>query len=142
MNKNYFDLLRLWLRSYFKHPLENIRQARPIVPGRLYRNFGNACKAVLYTAEERRYIKEMSWDAKDNPSLSNAALMELVRYTRGSKQSAKELERLVQSDLPPRCTLCDFHNKGIPCPLYNELADGSTVCDTHRYIIIKSVSHV
>lgn len=53
----------------------------------------------------------------------------------------KELQRaqlcIPDDGIPSRCNLCDFHKLGIPCPLYNVLKDGSTVCDTHKYIIIK-----
>ena len=54
------------------------------------------------------------------------------------KIKAIQQEAANWNNLPARCRLCDFNEKSIPCPFFNELADGSTVCDTHKYVIIKS----
>lgn len=136
--QHYFDLLRLWMRNYFKHPVENIRQAKPIVPGRLYRNFGNICKAVPMTASELRYVKE----CEGYEALSPYLLKDLDKSGNGLS-SLRELQQKGAEDaVPVRCNLCDFYKYGIPCPVHNVLADGSTVCDTHRYIIIKHISYV
>lgn len=138
MKKRYYDLFRLWMREYFKHPLENIRQAKPIVPGRLYSNFGNACKAVPMTERERQLVREAD----------GALPFELLRDLKASEHTCRQLRHLyelpdiAQREIPSRCSLCDFYRQGIPCPLYNVLKDGSTVCDTHRYIIIKPAHHV
>lgn len=146
MKKHYFDLFRLWLREYFKHPLENIRQANPIVPGRLYRNFGNVCKAVPLTRQEQALIREMKVTDHGEivPSHTPEALMELARSAHGNHRMVKEYQALFdkEDNVPPRCLFCDFHRMGIPCPIHNILANGSTVCDSHKYIIIKPVSHV
>lgn len=141
MNKRFFDLLRLWFRNYFKHPVENIRQARPIVPGRLYSNFGNICKAIPYRPHERAFVEhyeELSGLKADNDP---KAVLDLVRSAHGHSATVKGLQKMLckESDLPTRCALCDFQYHGVPCPLFNELADGSTVCDSHRYVIIKRV---
>lgn len=139
MKKHRFDLFRAWLRSYFKHPLENIRQAKPIVPGRLYTNFGNICKAVRYRPHEQALVNHCRTYA-DHTAIPPNEMMEVLRRLKLNKETADFLKREMElNELPARCSLCDFHRQGIPCPIYNELADGSTVCDTHRYIIIKRV---
>lgn len=137
MMKYYFDILRIWLRNYFRHPVENIRQARPVVPGRLYSNFGNIVKAVPYRPHEVAFVQQDSV-SYGTPANDPNVMLELVRSFRGNRSAVKAMEQeLQQSELPKRCMLCDFHRYGIPCPIYNELADGSTVCDSHRYVIIK-----
>lgn len=150
MNR-FFDILKLWVRNYFKHPVENIRQAKPIIPGRLYQNFGNVCKAVKYANAEKEFIAEASAMASrmlasgesNSIRLSPEGIMEMVRTTGCNKEAIERLqESLNQSDLPAKCCFCDFHKKGIPCPIHNQLADGSTVCDQYRYIIIKPAAHV
>lgn len=155
--KPYFDLLRLWLREYFKHPVENIRQANPIVPGRLYRNFGNICKAVPYTneqtalLEEEKRVKLKAASAKvvedtssGSPSgISPEGALEMIRTSGGNKKIAEELQMIFQQgNLEAKCAFCDFDKKGIPCPIHNKLPNGRCVCDTHRYVIIKPVKHV
>lgn len=150
--KHYLDLFKLWLRTYFKHPLENIRQANPIVPGRLYYNFGNVCKAVRYSDSQRKVIEEAERAILEatviNPdastvSFSPEGIMEMIRSVHGDVNNVEALRRVIseRDDTPPRCMLCDFHRHGIPCPLYNQLKDGSTVCNTYRYIIIKQAPH-
>ena len=152
MKKHYFDLFKLWLRTYFKHPLENIRQANPVVPGRLYYNFGNVCKAVKYNEVEQKVIDEAeaaileaSVINPDNSSMSFSpeGILEMVRSVHGDVSDVDVLRQAISEhdDTPPRCMLCDFHKLGIPCPIYNQLKDGSTVCDTHRYVIIKQAPH-
>lgn len=138
MKRHLFDLMRLWLRNYFKHPVENIRQANPIIPGRLYHNFGNVCKAVPMSASELRYVRECS----DYEALSPYLLKDIDKSGNGIA-SIRELQQKGGEDsVPVRCNFCDFYKNGIPCPVHNVLADGTTVCDTHRYIIIKPVSDV
>ena len=133
--KHRLDLLRLWLRSYFGHPVESIRQADPVIPGRFYRNFGNICKAVPYTADEQQYVKE----SQGCEALSPYLLRDLEKAGNGL-QSLRELQKQGgDQSVPPQCNLCDFYKWGVPCPLVNALADGSNVCDTHRYVIIKRV---
>lgn len=130
--------MRLWLREYFRHPVENIRQARPIIPNTFYRNFGNVCKAVPYTADELRYVRE----SQGCEALSPYLLRDLEKSGNGL-QSIRELQQKGGTDsVPPQCNLCDFYKWGLPCPLYNTLPDGSQVCDSHRYIIIKRAPHV
>ena len=114
--KRILELIWVRIRKYFRHPLEDLRQANPVVPGRLYSNFGYVCKAVPYTREERRLI--------------GCSIEELPE---DMQRSAAKWE-----EVPVHCLLCDFQKKGVPCPLYNVLADGRTVCDTHRYVIIKN----
>ena len=142
--KRFFDILRLWLRNYFKHPVENIRQARPIVPGRLYSNYGNIIKAVPYTKEELKYI-EMDREAEDasrNSGLSPEGLLEMVRSVGGNKETVDKLRSSIeQENMPAKCMLCDLHRR-MPCPLYNELANGQCVCDSYKYIIVKQVRNV
>lgn len=155
--KPYLDLMRLWLREYFKHPVENIRQAYPIVPGRLYRNFGNICKAVpltkdqLAVIEEQKKIRlEMVDDTVVDRVLAGApsgitpeGALEMIRTSKDYKKVVNDLRSAIaQENLDIKCAFCDFHDKGIPCPLRNALADGTCVCDTHHYVIIKSAPHV
>lgn len=152
MNKYFIDLVRLWLYDYFKHPVENIRQANPIIPGRLYRNFGNICKAVPFTREERRFLDDaqaaLLEAAKNVPDaatsgISPDGLIEMVRLSGGNLKSIEGVRiDTAKSDLPPKCYICDFHYKGIPCPIVNALKDSSCVCDSYRYVIIKQAPHV
>lgn len=134
MNRK-LDLLWLKVRTYFKHPAEDIRQANPIIPGRLYDNFGYICKAVPLSAPERLYIKQ---------SENRGALpIELLRDIKPGKDMLNQIRQLeditglTATDLPARCNFCDFYHQGVICPLYNRLADGSVVCDTHKYVILK-----
>ena len=160
MKQHFFDLVRLWLRNYLKHPVENIRQADPIVPGRLYHNFGNVCKARPYNSQEKQILSEicdaqvaaLTASFEDDKSrmqtiapagVTPEGIMEMVRSTSGNVMSAERIKSMLQQqDFPTFCHLCDFHKHGIPCPVHNRLKDGSTVCESHRYIIIKPVSHV
>lgn len=134
--KKYLDLFRIWLHEYFHHPLENIRQANPINPKRLYTNFGNVCKMVPYRPHERAAITETE---HGNSDMEPEALMEIVRSCRGNKNIVKAMEASLQETqfTPVKCLLCAFHNNGVPCPVHNMLADGSVVCDKYKYIIIK-----
>lgn len=131
MNRK-LELLWLRIREYFKHPAENIRQAKPIVSGRLYTNFGYICKAVPLSVRELRYIESM----KDE-----TALPECLFYDRPEHNTdrLRQLHEVVgeKTDAPVRCEFCDFYRFSIPCPFFNVLADGSTVCDTHKYVILK-----
>jgi len=138
MKKPYYDLFRIWLRQYFKHPIENIRQANPVVPRRIYHNFGNICKTVPLSSSELKYIRE----SDDCHALSPYLLKDLDKCG-NSLQSMRELQQHTgEYGVPVRCNFCDFYKHGLPCPVHNVLADGTTVCDTHRYVIIKKVSHV
>lgn len=135
MNRT-LDLLWLKVRTYFKHPAEDIRQAKPIVPGRLYTSFGYIVKAVPLTMRERLYISQ---------SQNRGALpVELLRDIKPGKDMVRQIHQLEEitglhlSELPARCNFCDFYHKGIPCPIYNVLKDGTVVCDTHKYIILKN----
>lgn len=137
MNRT-FDLLWLRIREYFKHPAEDIRQADPIVPGRLYENFGYICKAVRYRPHEQAAVdgdKAAGYDG-----LQPDVLLELVR-NKGirDRESIGAIQREADTwqDTPASCRMCDFRRAAIPCPLYNRLADGTTVCDTHKYVILK-----
>lgn len=114
MNRS-IELLWLRVREYFKHPAEDIRQAHPVVPGRLYYNFGYICKAVPFTSAEKRMI-----DGVDDLT------PELHR------------EQKTWANCPTSCLFCDLQKKGLPCPLINTLADGRTVCQHYKYIIIKN----
>ena len=134
MNRT-LDLLWLKIRTYFKHPAEEIRQAKPIIPGRLYTNFGHIVKAVSLTEREKLFIKQTE---------NHGALpIELLRDIKPGDDMVKQLSQLHEisgiqtSDLPSRCNFCDFYKEGLPCPFYNLLKDGSVVCDTHKYIILK-----
>ena len=135
MNRK-LDLIWLRIREYFKHPAEDIRQEEQIVPGRIYSNFGYICKAVPMTSREKTYLERHADDG--------ALPVELLRDHGDRAQTVGELEQyrlipgLPKADLPARCDLCDFYRKSIPCPIYNTLKDGSVVCDTNRYIIIKN----
>jgi len=132
------ELIWLKIREYFKHPAENIRQARPIVPGRLYRNFGRICKAVRYTAEQKEYLSKEP-DEVTSGVYDAEGLIELVRQVKGDRRIVEHVKEMVgsASDLPAKCSLCDFHKMGIPCPIYNVLKDGRTVCDVYRYEVIR-----
>lgn len=134
MNRT-FDLLWLRVREYFKHPAEDIRQARPIIPGRLYYNFGHICKAVPLSMRERLYL-----DQSEN---HGALPIELLRDIHPGSDSLNQIRQLEDIDgisyteLPARCNLCAFYHNGLPCPIYNLLADNTVVCDSHKYIILK-----
>lgn len=147
--KHRLDFLRLWMRNFFKHPVENIRQANPIVPRRLYSNFGNICKARPYTAQELRIIentekaRQVANTAVNSYGYTPEGLLEMVRSMGADKKAVQRLQYdLSQPDVLPKCHICDFNLRGIPCPIHNLLADGSTVCDSHRYVIIKPAAHV
>lgn len=139
MNRT-LDLLWLRIREYFHHPAEDIRQARPIVPGRLYKNFGYVCKAVPYTRHERNKIEKIRQEKQGEASGVLASL--LMEEATGGKVnggfSAMNDEIANLNTLNDGCFFCDFHRKCIPCPMWNELKDGSTVCDTHKYVILKN----
>lgn len=134
MNRT-LDLLWLKVRTYFKHPAEDIRQVKPIIPGRLYYNFGYIVKAVPLSERERLFIKQ---------SEQHGALpIELLRDIKGGdiiRQIAQlqEMPGIPDSELPARCNLCALYRNGLPCPIYNILQDGTTVCDSHKYIILKN----
>ena len=137
MNRT-FDLIWLAIRQYFKHPAESIRQADPIKPGRLYENYGYICKAVPYSEEERKLVAA-DYNAY-GIQLDADMLLERVKGVGIRNMDAiNQLQSDVAeaSSTPVSCQLCDFARLGVPCPLYNRLADGSTVCDTHKYIILK-----
>jgi len=119
MNRS-LDLIWLRIREYFKHPAEDIRQANPIIPGRLYSNFGYICKAVMGT---HGAIPSCMLSDKGNTDLKNLRQLHTVVAEK--------------PDLPARCNLCDFYKEGLPCPVYNLLKDGTVVCDTHKYVILK-----
>ena len=136
-----FELIWLRIREYFKHPAEDIRQARPIVPGRLYANFGYICKAVPYTKDERQCLREMKSQRRDDPAaaVSNQVLLEQVRVMSKNVGRIRDLQDSEWlNETQEQCVFCDFHRLTIPCPLYNTLKDGSTVCDTHKYVILKN----
>ena len=135
MNRT-LDLLWLKVRTYFKHPAEEIRQAKPIIPGRLYTSFGYIVKAVPLTEREKLFIKQTE---------NRGALpIELLRDIKSDSDMVKQLSQLQEipgmqsSGLPSRCNFCDFYHNGLPCPMYNVLQDGTVVCDSHKYIILKN----
>lgn len=138
MNRT-IELLWLRIREYFKHPAEDIRQAHPIVPGRLYSNFGYICKAVRYRPHEQAMVDKDK--QQESAGLNPEVLLEQVRCVgirntdtiRTMQQEADNFQ-----DIPASCRLCDFRKQGLPCPIYNTLKDGTTVCDTHKYVIIKN----
>lgn len=140
MNRT-LDLLWLKIRQYFKHPVENIRQAVPIKPGRLYENYGYICKAVPYTAREQLLVNaDLANDEQERMALDSDILLEQVKAV--GIRNTDDIQRLQQeasevSTAAVSCQLCDFAKVGLPCPIYNQLKDGSTVCDTHKYIILK-----
>ena len=131
MNRS-LDLIWLRIREYFKHPAEDIRQANPIIPGRLYSNFGYICKAVKHTAAEKSYLQDMG---------THGAIPSCMLSDKGNTdlKNLRQLHTVVaeKPDLPARCNLCDFYKEGLPCPVYNLLKDGTVVCDTHKYVILK-----
>lgn len=135
MNRT-FDLLWLKVRTYFKHPAEDIRQEKPIIPGRLYTNFGYICKAVPLSERERLFIKQSE--------KAGALPVELLRDINAGGDIIRQISQLQQmpdipdTGLPSRCNFCDLYRNGLPCPLYNVLKDGSVVCDSHKYIILKN----
>ena len=133
MNRT-LDLLWLKVRTYFKHPAEEIRQAKPIVPGRLYTSFGYICKAVPLTAKERLFLQQT-----ENIGALPIELLRDINPNQDMVQQISQLNTLdiPHTDLPSRCNFCAFHHRGLPCPFYNILEDGTTVCDTHKYIILK-----
>ena len=137
MNRT-FDLLWLRIREYFKHPAEDLRQANTIKPGRLYSNFGYICKAVRYTRDEQAKV---DIDKRTTTAMPPDILIETVKGLGiRNKDAIDALQREADSltPAPYSCQLCDFNRVGIPCPFYNQLADGSTVCDTHKYVILKN----
>ena len=135
MNRT-FDLLWLRIREYFKHPAEDLRQARPIVPGRLYSNFGYICKAVPLNHQELSFLKD-----SEGKSAVAAPILENISKRGNFLSQLRDLQEMpgvVASGVPCRCNFCHLYRESIPCPFYNQLADGSTVCDTHKYVILKN----
>ena len=132
MNRT-IELIWLRIREYFKHPVEDLRQAKPIVPGRLYSNFGYVCKAKPLSKEEIGYISAMS---------DLNALPACLFYDRpiNDVDRLRQLHGMVTetTDAPVRCEFCDLYRLGLPCPVYNMLEDGSVVCDTNKYVILKN----
>ena len=135
MNRT-LDLLWLKVRTYFKHPAEDIRQANPIVPNRLYSSFGYIVKAIPLTEREKLFIKQTE--------KRGALPVELLRDIKPGKDMLRQIAQLQQvtglqlSELPSRCNFCDFYHQGLPCPIYNTLKDGTVVCDSHKYTILKN----
>lgn len=114
MNRT-LELLWIKIREYFKHPVDDLRQAKVIVPGRVYSNFGHLCKAVPYTRKEL--------------DLMNSPKEELPDELRAEAAKWEQVET--------HCLLCDLQKEGVPCPIYNVLKDGRTVCEVYKYVIIK-----
>ena len=141
MNRT-FDLLWLRIREYFGHPAEDVRQANPIVPGRLYTNFGYVCKAQPYSRKEREWLECYQESAAGDAVEAACDRVDLEHGRDMVNIDPKNIKAIQAAcfncELPGTCALCDFHRKSIPCPLYNVLKDGSVVCDTHKYVIIKS----
>lgn len=136
--KRKIELIWLRIREYFKHPAEEIRQARPIVPGRLYSNFGYICKAIRYRPHEQEMVDN---DQNNESGLSQEILLEQVKCVGlRNQESIKAMQQEADNyqTMPAKCRICAFQQNGIPCPVYNELADGTIVCDTHKYIILKN----
>ena len=115
MNRT-LELIWVKIREYFKHPVEDLRQAQPIVPKRVYSNFGYLVKAVPYTQKE----------------------LELINTPKAELPEEMRIEAGRWMDIPNHCLLCDLQKKGVPCPFYNTLKDGRTVCDVYKYVIIKN----
>lgn len=133
MKKYYLDLFKAWLHEYFKHPIPNIRTARPIIPGKLYDNFGNICKAVPMTDVEKAAVSR----DKHVDTGNGVYLMQQVKMLHGNLDAIKKLQIAAsQAAVPVKCTLCDFYDR-VPCPIFNTLADKTTVCDTYKYKIIR-----
>ena len=139
MNRT-IDLLWLRIREYFKHPAEDLRQAKPIIPGRLYNNFGYICKAIPFSSSEKAKIEKIRKDKQEQKSgeLERLVTEEMLNGNTSSGNMfavGDEVARL--NSVGDGCFFCDFHRKCIPCPFYNTLKDGSDVCDTHKYVILK-----
>lgn len=115
MNRT-LELIWIKIREYFKHPVEDLRQAQTIVPGRVYSNFGYLCKAVPYTKAE----------------------LEIINSTEEELPDEMRSEANKWENIPNKCLICDFQKKGVPCPWYNKLKDGHMVCDVYKYVIIKN----
>lgn len=126
------DLFRAWLHDYFRHPLPSLRAAITVHPRRLYAYFGRIVKAVPLSRSERALI-----DA--HPLALPLPLLREARREHDplAAMCARYALPAASDDIPSRCNFCDFYLHGLPCPNCNTLPDGSTVCDTHRYIIIK-----
>ena len=137
MNRT-LDLLWLRIREYFKHPAEDLRQADPIVPGRLYTNFGYICKAVPFSKAEKEKIRRIREEKQGETSgvIEDLLMQEAINGNTRGGDISQEVANL--NELNDSCFFCDFHRKCIPCPLYNTLKDGSSVCDTHKYVILKN----
>lgn len=146
MNRK-LNLIWLRIREYFKHPAEQIRQADPIIPGRMYSNFGYICKAVRYRPHEQQMVETDNHNRDlaqhENSELMNeleANRLEWLRYV--DKRDPNVIKAIQQEsdnqNIPVKCSMCGFQRVGIPCPVYNRLADGCTVCDTHKYVILKN----
>lgn len=138
MKKRYFDLIRAWAHEYFKHPLENLRTAKPVVPGRIYTTFGNICKAVPMSAPEKAFI-----DNCPSGALPAQLLFDIRKEDGDSIKFMSKLYVVAEAEknIPPKCNLCDFYKYSIPCPVYNVLKNGNIVCDTHKYTIIKHATN-
>lgn len=135
MNRKLY-LFRAWMHDYFHHPLPNIRTADPIVPRRLYLNFGNLCVCEPHSPAEARHLRKWGPHALPLPLLLQA-LHSPSPMDEIDMMYDKLSNKLQLDNIPAHCNLCDFYRCGIPCPLHNQLRDGSPVCTSHKYVILK-----
>lgn len=117
LKKHLKDRIILAIMHYFGREPENIRQTT-IVPRRYYSNFGRICKAVP--------ISEQDYDERQ--SIVRATYILNERYT-DAVDAKIEYAR-------SGCESCPF-NETLPCPLNLLLPDGSKICHSHKFVIIK-----
>lgn len=113
------DRLILAVMSYFGHKPERIRQAQ-IIPGKYYNNFSYICKAVPISQQEHYERQVLICRMLENHE-------NRMPYDR---------EQTLYEQIKSGCDTCPF-NEQLPCPLNLSLPDGSKICHSHKFIIIK-----
>lgn len=119
-----WDLFIVWLREYFKHPLENVRTVDVVVPGRLYHNMGHICKMVSLTKDEQEVLRLQRLQP-DKEAYKKA----LMTASGKNFKSAGEIGRYMEM-YGHACQFCDFFKKSLVCPLKCEL-------ENEKFIVIK-----
>lgn len=119
-----WDLFIVWLREYFKHPLENVRTVEAVIPGKLYHNMGHVCKLVSLTDKEKEVLRLQ----QEHPNKEEYRQMLMTQSGKEFK-SAGEIGRCVEM-YGTVCQFCDFFKKSLACP---------PVCriENEKYVIIK-----
>lgn len=112
------DRIILAVLQYFGYKPDNIRQAL-IVPGKYYYNFGNIVKAVPISRQEH---------------LERQTL--LCNMLEGAEERNLAEEKSMTDTIKSGCLSCPFFET-LPCPINLNLPDGTKICHSHKFIIIK-----